>query len=369
MLFLILISFLSGFYAAVLLWIFAGLGRLSLPSSPDEPFVSVVVAARNEEENISRLLGALLEQNYRRDNYEILIIDDQSTDRTAAIVNAVQDRRIRLLSTENRDAVFSPKKNAINHGIQQARGEIVMLTDADCQPPPGWISGIVGLFAPDVGMVIGFSPCELPAIKNTIQRLLALESLSLAVVAAGAAGWGYPATCNGRNLAYRKSVYEQVGGFEKIRHFVSGDDDMMLKLVQQTEWKIQYAYDPTLTTPTLLVHSLGQFFNQRIRHASKGFHYEPKKVAGLAAVYLYNVLVFLSLPLTLFFHLSWWTPVFVIGVKAFFELLVLYRFAAHMRRRDYLWVFPLAELLHVPYVVVFGALGPFKKFKWKDGSL
>lgn len=368
MLYLILIGFLSGFYAAVLLWVLAGLHRLSLPFSEERPFISVIVAVRNEEDNISRLLNALVGQDYPEDNYEIIIVNDQSTDRTAERIEAVQDRRIRLLTSEHRDTVFSPKKNAINLGIQQARGDIVLLTDADCQPPPGWISGIVQLFAPDVGMVIGFSPCELPALRTISHKLLALESLSLAVVAAGTAGWGYPATCNGRNLAYRKRVYEQVGGFEKIRHFVSGDDDMMLKLVQQTEWKIQYAYDPRLVTPTVLVNSAGQFFNQRLRHASKGFHYEPRKVVGLAAVYLYNVLVILSLPLSVFFHLSLWTPIVVVALKALFEFLVLLRFASHMQRRRYLWVFLPAELLHVPYVVLFGALGPFIKFKWKDGS-
>ncbi len=366
MFYVIIVSFLSGFYAAVLLWIFAGMNRISLPHSTKRPFVSVVVAARNEEENMATLLKSLLAQDYPHHRYEIIIVNDQSTDRTAEVVKKFSDARIRLLMTENRDRVPSPKKNAVNLGIRRAEGEIILLTDADCAPPKGWISGVVSLFTPEVGMVIGFSPCELPRLHFPAGHLLALESLSLAAVAAGTAGWGYPATCNGRNLAYRKSVYEQVGGFDKIRHFVSGDDDLMLKLVQQTEWRIQYAYDPSLVVPTALVKSPKQFINQRLRHASKGFHYEPKKVTGLIVVYLYNLLVFLSLPLALLSLVSLWTAMAIIGVKAFFEFLVLFRFASKMQRRRYLWAFPPAELLHVPYVVIFGALGPFKKFKWKN---
>ena len=366
MLFIILMSFLSGFYAAVLLWIFAGLLRLSNDASTAQPFVSVVVAARNEEEHIQALLKSLVDQNYPKDLYEIIIIDDESTDSTAGLVREFGKDRICLFTTENRDQVLSPKKNAINLGIEKSKGEIILLTDADCRPPSGWISGIIELFTPDVGMVVGFSPCELPALHSVSGSLLALESLSLAVVAAGTAGWGYAATCNGRNLAYRKKVYHQVGGFEKISQFVSGDDDMLLKLVQQTEWKIRYAYHHSLAVPTTLVNSLKHFAHQRLRHASKGFHYESKKVVGLVAVYLYNVFVFLSLPIALLTRMSLWTPVVMIGLKSFFEFLVLFRFASKMQRLKYLWSFPLAELLHVPYVVMFGAAGPFKKFKWKD---
>ncbi len=368
MFFIILISFLSGFYAAVLLWLLAGLQRLSSPTCDEKPFVSVIVAARNEEENIQNVLHSLLDQSYAQDRYEIIIVNDQSTDRTADFVRALGNKRIRLLTTTNRDRVRSPKKNAVNLGVQSARGEIILLTDADCRPPRQWINGLVEYFEPEVGMVIGFSPCELPALSTVADYLLALESLSLAVVAAGTTGWGYAATCNGRNLAYRKKVYNQVGGFEKINRFVSGDDDLLLKLVQQTEWHIRYAYDRRLAVPTTLVKKLKHFANQRLRHASKGFHYEIKKVIGLIAVYFYNLFVFLSFPLALFTPLSLWVPILLVTIKAAFELLVLYRFASKMGRLNYLWIFPLAELLHVPYVVIFGLAGPFAKFSWKNNS-
>ncbi len=364
--FIVTLAILSLFYSAALLAILAGLKRLRLSSTGHEPFVSVIVAARNEEDHIGALLTALTHQNYPRRNYEIIIVDDQSEDRTAQIVHAFDDERIRLVETTNRKRVFSPKKNAINLGIQQARGEILLLTDADCAPPPGWINGLVRLFTPDVGMVIGFSPCELPALTSPFAYLLALESLSLAAVAAGTTGWGHPATCNGRNLAYRKKVYEQVGGFKKIQHFISGDDDMMLKLVQATDWKIQYAYQADLIVPTHVVKSAQQFAHQRLRHASKGFHYNLAKVIGLLLVYFYNLMLFLSLPMALFQQLSWWVPIIFIGLKAFFEFLLLLQFASTMQRRSYLWIFPLAEIVHIPYVVLFGALGPFKKFKWKE---
>ena len=364
--YILTLAILSLFYMLALIWILLGLERIRMRFTDDKPFVSVVVAARNEQYNIRSLLTTLTRQTYSDTRYEIIIVDDESKDDTAAIANSFNDPLIRVVQTSGRSKVVSPKKNAINLGIQNARGDIILLTDADCLPPIGWIEGMVRLFAPNVGMVIGFSPAELPRLRFPFGHLLALESMSLAAIAAGTAGRGYPATCNGRNLAYRKNVYEQVGGFERINNFISGDDDLMLKLVQRTEWKIQYAYDAALSVPTQLVKNAKQFANQRLRHASKGFFYDLKKVIGLMLAYFYNLLILLSLPLALFHTLSLWAPVVFIGLKSLFEFVLLYQFAATMQRRHFLSVFPLAEILHVPYVVFFGALGPFIKFKWKE---
>ncbi|MBN1479798.1 glycosyltransferase [candidate division KSB1 bacterium] len=363
--FLLTLACLCFLYILVLTWIFTGLDRLQISFSHEEPFVSIVVAARNEADNMHQLLHALTHQSYPSEKYEIIIVDDQSEDATTQIVYAFADERIRLVQTNNRHQVISHKKNAINLGIYKAKGEIILLTDADCLPPVEWVSGMVQLFTPNVGMVIGFSPYELPELRTPFDFLLALESLSLAAVTAGTTGWDYPATASGRNLAYRKSLYQQVGGFDKIRDFISGDDDLMLKLVQSTPWKIRYAYDPKLTVPTRLVKSVRQFINQRLRHASKGFHYDLKKVIVLLLVYFYNLLIFFTIPFALFHRLSAWVPVLFIGIKALGEFFVLYKFASSMRRQRFLFVFPFAELLHIPYVVIFGALGPFKKVKWK----
>ncbi|MBN1560385.1 glycosyltransferase [candidate division KSB1 bacterium] len=364
--FILTLGVLTVIYLAALLWIFLGLDRLRLTATAESPFVSVVVAARNEQENIPQLLNALTQQSYPADRYEIIIVDDQSTDLTASMVARPDDERIQLLQTANRHQIISHKKNAINLGIQKARGEIILLTDADCRPPAYWVEGIVRLFTPDVGMVIGFSPCELPRLSLPFGYLLALESLSLAAIAAGTAGWGVPATCNGRNLAYRKKVYQEVGGFAKIQNFISGDDDLMLKLVQRTRWHIRYAYTPQLVVPTMLVRNIVQFAHQRLRHASKGFHYDPQKVIGLLILYVYNLLLLAIVPLALLQQKNLWAPALFIGLKAISEFVVLFRFAAKMKRLHYLIVFPLAELLHVPYVVIFGALGQFIKFKWKE---
>ncbi|MBN2413849.1 glycosyltransferase [candidate division KSB1 bacterium] len=367
----ILITFLfalTSVYVLLILWIIAGINRLFPKKNSDQPFVSIVVAARNEEKNIGDLMTALVRQDYPNEKYEIIIVDDGSTDNTAEIVKKYQSGsscRIHLLTTTNRAQVISPKKNAVTMGVNHAAGEIIFLTDADCVPPPGWVSGTVQYFSSETGMVIGFSPNELPSLNSITAKLLALDSLSLAAVAAGTTGWCVPATCNGRNLAYRKIVFKQVGGFEKIKQYASGDDDLFLKLVLTgTKWKIQYALEEQLAVPTKKLTNFRQFFNQRLRHASKGFHYEPIKIIILFFVYIFNFILLFNL----FYLINYFSyiPLVCFAMKSLAELLILYIFAVRIKRRHYLSIFPLASVLHLFYVVFFGALGQLKKFKWKD---
>ncbi|HNW59536.1 MAG TPA: glycosyltransferase [bacterium] len=365
---------LTFLYMAVLLFIAAGLHRLKPAAAASErPFISVLVAARNESAHIAPLLDALSRQDYPGDRYEILLIDDASGDDTVAQVltwrRAHPAAPLRLLHSTGREQVISPKKHALAQGIAAAQGEILLFTDADCQPLPAWISTMADFFAPEIGMVIGYSPYELPRPRRLGERLLALESLSLAALAAATTGWGRPATCTGRNLGYRKAVWREVDGFTRIAHFISGDDDLFLKQVlERTRWRVAYALHAQAIVPTRLLTSGRAFFRQRLRHASKGFHYGLKMTSLLATAWLFNLLLAAGAisslghsPLDLRPWLAW------LG-KSAVELLLLSRFARAMQRTQTLTVFPLAEFLHVFYVILFGALGPLTRIRWKENA-
>jgi cellulose synthase/poly-beta-1,6-N-acetylglucosamine synthase-like glycosyltransferase len=363
-----ILAILTALYALAMLFFAAGLLRLSAPHATATPFVSVVIAARNEEGHIAPLLDALATQDYAPDKFEIIVADDASTDATAQRIREAiathNNISIHHLTVRNRDEVRSPKKNALAQGIAHARGEILLLTDADCRPARTWISGMVRHFDVNVGLVIGFSPYELPALQGIGGRLLAIDALSLAALSAGSSGWGRPATCSGRNLAYRKCVFNEVGGFKDVEQFMSGDDDLFLKLVvQKTRWQIRYAGSAATIVPTLMLSSVRQFIQQRIRHASKGFHYGWRMTAILTGAWLYNALL-----LGLLFTSLCNQVVLLWSIKALAELVLLTGFAYRMQRLRYLTIWPLAALLHVPYVVVFGALGPFTKYRWKDAQ-
>ena len=333
--------------------------------------VSVVVAARNEQENIGNCLQALVHQSYPSDRYEVIIVDDRSTDETATIVDQYcqQYRNAKLIMVKELPDRISPKKHALDKGIRAAKGDIILTADADCIPKPGWIAAMVSYFEPEVGLVAGFSPLVKDARETIFSRLVTLDSLSLAAVSAGSFGMGKPMTCNGRNLAYRKETFYSVDGFKQIQNFISGDDDLFLHLVRQkTSWKFRYAIDRETLVRSKAPDHFKQLANQRIRHASKGKYYSSGLKLSLVAVYLFNLILLTLLPVSIFLSNVFWLWLTCWLVKSFSEFMLLCKFADIFLYKRALTVFPLAMFLHVPYVVIFGLWGQVGKFQWKDDT-
>lgn len=367
------ISLLLGltlFYVASVLLLLIGLFRLKEGNNREQPLVSVVIPARNEEDKIGRSLSCLVAQDYPQDKFEVIVVDDRSTDRTTEVVQGFSKQypQIRLLQVKDISLSLAPKKRALDLGIRGAQGQIILTTDADCCPRPGWISGIVRHFEPGVGLVAGFSPIEPDGRGYSWwEKFLALDSLALATVAAGGIGLGLGLTCTGRNLAYRKEVYQGLGGFGRAGRLPSGDDDLFLQSVNRnTHWKLRYATSPKTQVPTDPPQGLREFIEQRKRHGSKGFYYPRGLTGALILVYLYNILLLITVPLSLI-SLGWSSmPLFSLTLKALTEFLLLLKGGLLFRKLGWLTFFPLGELLHIPYVVIFGAWGTFGKYRWKE---
>lgn len=356
-------------YSIILMILHRGVSRLQHGGNAHQHRVSIIVAARNEEKTIGTCLDTLANQNYSIDLFEVIVVDDRSFDRTAEIVQnySRQYANIRLIQITGLADGISPKKNALQQGIETATGEIILTTDADCIPDPNWVKSIVSYFEPDVGLVAGFSPLESLSQKNVIHRLFTLDSLTLAAVAAGSFGLGKPLTCNGRNLAYRRETFDAVGGFQQIYKFISGDDDLFLHLVrQQTSWKFRYAIDRDSLVQSRAPETFKNFMNQRMRHASKGRYYPAWFTMVLAGVYLLNLNLLILIPGSFNNQYALVALLGCLFTKSLGEFILLYRMADLFGYKKKLTVFPLAVLLHPFYVVIFGMLGQFGKFHWKD---
>lgn len=370
--FLFILTILLTFgYVILILLLYRGLFFLKSGKNKIQYDVSVVVAARNEQENIGNCLEAVVHQAYPSDRYEVIIVDDRSTDETANIVNhfCQEYQQVTLISVKDLPTGISPKKHALEKGIAFAKGEIIVTTDADCIPQPGWIAGMVSYFEPAVGLVAGFSPLVSAGSKTIFSRLMTLDSLSLAAVAAGSFGLGKPMTCNGRNLAYRKETFQSVDGFKQIHNFISGDDDLFLHLVrQQTNWQFRYAVAQETIVGSKAPDRFKQLANQRVRHASKGRYYSRGLKLSLAAVFLFNLVLLTLLPASFFASDVFWLWLTCWLLKSASEMMLLYRFAGIFHYKRILTVFPLAMLLHLPYVVIFGLWGQVGKFQWKEDT-
>lgn len=364
------IIFLSLIYFSGILWLIMGLKKLKMPAGSEQNLtVSVIVAARNEEENIEKCLIALAAQDYPQKNYNVYIINDRSEDGTEKIISKFVSRRpnFHLINVSSVPTNTSPKKHALQMGIDTSDGTIILTTDADCIPLDGWISGLVNYYSEDsAGFVTGYAP-----IKNEgdglMDGLINLDSLSLAAVSAGSIGNDYPLTGTGRNLSYRRSSFESIGGFDGLWKFMSGDDDLLLHKAHQNGVNIQYSILPSTFVSSSTYDSMTEISNQRRRHASKGLHYYALpgmtglKIA-LPIIYAFNLFIVFGL-LGISSDLSGLAIALIL--KSFAEFSLLSSFSSIVGAKGHLKLFLLAQFIHPFYVVIFGAWGALGKFSWK----
>jgi cellulose synthase/poly-beta-1,6-N-acetylglucosamine synthase-like glycosyltransferase len=356
-------------YGAAMLALTSGLVRLRRERAilnREIPSVSVIVAARDEEASIARCLDALIAQDYPRDRFEVVVVDDRSSDRTFEIARSYEERNSSLLVLRVKEARYAcPKKNALALGIARSRGEILLTTDADCRPGPGWVAALVRRFTPDVGMVAGHSPPD-PG-SGLVARILALEALAKAGLAAGSIGIGLPLSCTGRNLAYRRAAFDAVGGFDRIGHIVSGDDVLLMRLIaSRTPWKVRYQTEAIVPTAAGSPSPRG-LYHQKARHASKALHYGAPILVPAGILYLFHALLLVGLPMAPASPGVFQALAIALGGKAVVDLLFLRQTARTLGApAGTLRYLPLLEAAYVPYVVVFSVLGSMKRFKWKS---
>jgi cellulose synthase/poly-beta-1,6-N-acetylglucosamine synthase-like glycosyltransferase len=332
--------------------------------------VSIVIAARNEETNLDRCINSLLKQTYPHKLYEIIIVDDGSHDRTASIVQSFSNRfsNVRLLSLPDTiEKTIGRKPIAIREGIALAKGEIILTTDADCSVPPQWIEIMVNHF--DEGVVFVAGPVVECDSNTFFAKMEQLEFLGLITTAAGLIGSGRPIICNGANLAYRKDAFLSVNGFQE-QHTSNDDESLMNKMVERKVGKVVFAPEADAVVHTNSSNTISAFLHQRIRWANKRGHYEDKSILfSLVGLYLFFVTM-LFITVSLFWEPQLIQPlVIAFGGKVLVDYFTLRSGARLFRQGISLYHFLIAELLHVPYIVIAAAIGQVASMQWKGRTI
>ncbi len=359
-------------YSITGIFFLIGLIKKKIFISRDKPFVSVIIAVRNEEKNIGGCLSDLSGQVYQDDKFEIIIVDDNSEDKTKEIIREFQKNfnKIKLLEIRENIENFSSKKYALNEGIKNSVGEIILTTDADCRLKPGWIDSMIANFTGDTGMVAGYSQvCEKDKTDSIFTGVQALDFLSMMSAAAGSISLGFPLAASGQNLAYRKEAFYEVGGFSKIKNRISGDDLLLLQLIKKhTKFKVKFSYNDESFVTTHPVKSLKEFFSQRTRWASNASYQIKTDLSFfvyLVVLYLINVGLLIFLPLSLIIREFSYIPVCCLFLKWITDSLVLLKGAKIFNRIDLLKYFILWEMFQPIYFAVVGIIGSFGRFTWK----
>ncbi|GAB5536991.1 MAG: glycosyltransferase [Rubricoccaceae bacterium] len=365
-------------------------------SDAELPTVTVVIPARDEEATIGPCVDSVLATNYPEDKLEVIVVDDDSSDQTAAIVReriaqTIRQRapaelagmtenrqledealdtpsRLRLIQIpENRRRARAHKKAAIEKAVSHASGEIILTTDADCLVPPLWPRALASAFdGPEVAFVSGPVRYALDERSSLFARLQAMDFFGLMACGAGGIGIGRPNLANGASVAYRRDTFETLGGFSGIDHVTSGDDELLMqKIAYGTDLGVRFCADPRAVVLTEPVHSLRQFVHQRKRWASKGTNYPPRlqrMLLGVVGFFAALVLSGLAIPFApelAPFVLA------ALGIKAVSDLTVLGPAARRFHQMRLLFVYPLHLLLHAPHSLLVGLLGPIGGFEWK----
>ncbi|WP_293312707.1 glycosyltransferase family 2 protein [Pedobacter sp. UBA5917] len=328
--------------------------------------VSIIVAARDEEENINKTIDDLIAQKYPKDLTEIIIIDDHSTDRTAEIVLSYADRNVKLIKLNEDRALNSYKKKAIQTAIGTCSGDLIITTDADCRMGTNWLATIVGLYEEKNYKMIS-SPVAYFQEKSFFERLQSLEFLYLIGLGASTIGNRKPSTCNGANLAYEKNTFYEVGGFQGIDDLASGDDELLLhKIAAKYPDQIGFLKNRDAIVYTHAKETLGAFIQQRKRWASKSTRYKNKAIIVLGVlIWVFNLSILSNFIAGLFIP-GFLTLVFYqLLFKMVLETLFLWDVTGFAKRRSLLILMPVLNVLHVIYMVYIGIAGNSGKYNWK----
>ncbi len=345
--------------------------------------ISIIIPARNEEENIGYCLQSIIEQSYPAHLFEVLVVDDHSTDNTAAIIKSYASQNVKLISLKDylsANEINSYKKKAIEISIQQSNGELIVTSDADCIFPKNWLTTVASFYESKRPAFI-VMPVLISYGKKMIEVFQSLDFMTLQGITGASVHKKFHSMCNGANLAYTKEAFIAVNGFKGIDNIASGDDMLLMhKIYNQFPNNIEYLKSREVIVTTNPVSTIQEFFNQRIRWASKADQFDDKRIfIVLIIVYFLNVLMMvlpivalisnrsisiINIQLSMFnFYAS------LLLIKTIFELFFLYPVAKFFNQTKLLWWFPIAQPFHIVYTVIAGWLGKFGKYTWKERSV
>jgi len=362
--------FLTSFYILLIAFFYRGLllvikrtkrEKLIVTNEKSNKF-SVIIAARNEAHFIKESLHSIINQNYNKNLFEIIVINDHSTDGT---LNKIEDfiaenseYTISCINLEELDNITN-KKQAISIGINNAKHDYIILTDADCIRKNEWLNSI-NIFIEKTNSKLVYAPVEFLS-KNIFEEMQALEFAGLVGVGAAAMELKYPNMCSASNLILEKKVFYEVGGYEDNKHVISGDDEFLMhKIFKKYPNQVKFLFNENAIVKTSANASVNELTEQRKRWVSKATKYENRYITIiLIFTYYFNFSIIINL------FVNWQIAVTQLGLKFLIEGIFLFTILKLYNKKRLILLLPLAEIFHVFYIVIIGVLATFTSFNWK----
>ncbi|MHB8580654.1 MAG: glycosyltransferase [Ignavibacteriaceae bacterium] len=274
--------------------IFIGLKRISKTNGSKfvEINFSIIIAAKNEERNIAQLITALKLLEYPSEKFEVIIIDDNSTDNTFAVSSELTRGLNNFHTYIVSNKMFPGKKGALNFGVSKANNPFILITDADCRPAPGWLKDFSGMFNKGYDFIFGRAPFD--AEENIINKISCFENLRSSILTFSFANIGFPYSATARNFGFKKSSFEKIEGYQNTTETLSGDDDLLLREAVRNKMKIG-----TLNGNDSFVYSstkkdINTYLKQRSRHTKTSLYYLPSRQIIIGIWHLINMFCLFS---------------------------------------------------------------------------
>lgn len=337
---------------AILMMVFT-LGWLRLPTYQDKflKSVSIIIAVRNEKENIPQLLECLHLQSYPAHLLQIIVVDDHSTDRTFQLIE--KDSMVNYVRLPSN---LQGKKAAIQKGIEEAEGEILLFTDADCFLPSDWVRNMVMPFSNE-GVHLVAGPVQIKG-EGLWAKIQEVEFYSLMATTAGSIGIRLPMMCNAANMAIRKQSWYEALRVGLGKGYASGDDVFMMMSIAKIfgPKSITFMKSNGAIVITKALRNLSEFLRQRIRWASKTKGYNsPFSQFVAIIVFLTNLLFLISMLGAIFYFPAFDIAFDIFIIKSLADIVVM---IPALQFFHSLWKIPTIVLLQFfyPFYIVSVAL-------------
>ncbi len=331
----------------------------SFSGNPDSVKISIVTAAKNEARIIERFISSIKKLNYPKENFELILIDDNSNDETYSIAKQLIEDRSNFKIFKADDKTLPGKRGALQKGIDASQFPYILITDADCIPNPIWLQTCAAVFQRGYDFIFGPAPFYME--KNFTNKISCFENLKNQFLSFSLANFGLPYTASARNLGFTKKAFFNLGGYKNTTDTLSGDDDLLLREAVKNKLKTSAFYNKDAMVYSYTKKNLREYLNQKARHTQSSFHYSFKNRFVLGVWHLLN-LCMLFAPVLFFIDINF---IWLFLVKMFADI-ILISFAQKNFGYDFnIFEIILYDISYEIFIVInfFNAL--FKKVKWK----
>ncbi len=347
---IIFLAILCGYFIQSILFVIGAKKKFPRLNENKLPTATVIVAARDEEKNIQRCLDSLGKLEYPNSRLEVLIVDDRSTDKTGEIIDKFISNRnnFRKIIPDEPKGDMVGKVNALATAIREARGEIILTTDADCEVKPAWVKTITSYYQTDVGMVDSYTT---QVANNSFGGMQAIDFVYLLLVGGRTINLGIPISCIGNNMSFRKKAYEKVGGYEALPFSVTEDFTLLKAIHNLKKYKILFPLNKDALVTSIPCPDLKSLYHQKKRWSVGGLGVPVRGFFIMFWGYLTGLAIILT---PLFFSPVW---LYLTFFKITIDLFVLYPIHKRLgiiKNLKYFLVYQIYYILYVftlPFIV------------------